>query len=226
MKNNLRQKRIIAGLLILLLIAVSSISASLFMREKSYIAAILIVILLSYLLFALSFEKRKTSSRRLVLVAIMTALSVLGRFIPVIKPVPALTIIAGIFLGPEAGFLTGSMTAVVSNFFFGQGPWTPFQMLGWGLIGFFAGLFSGAIKKNTLLRVIYALLSGILYSFLMDIWTVLWTYKEFSPKAYKAALISAIPYTLSYCLSNILFMILLYPYFQKKLERLMKKYDV
>ncbi len=226
MTKKLTKRRIWSALLILLLIAIFSVSASIFMREKSYVAAILIVIFLSYLLFALSFEKRKTSSRRLVLVAIMTALSVLGRFIPVIKPVPALTIITGIFLGPEAGFLTGSMTAVISNFFFGQGPWTPFQMLGWGLIGFFAGVFSGAIKKNTLLRVIYALLSGILYSFLMDIWTVLWTYKEFTFSAYLAALISAIPHTLSYCLSNVLFMILLYPYFQKKLDRLMKKYDI
>ncbi len=220
------KKRIILSILILLLIAAVAVSASLFLREKSYIAAALVVTFLSFFLFALGFEKRKIGSRRLVLVGIFTALSVLGRFIPVIKPVPALTIISGIFLGPEAGFLTGSMTAVLSNFFFGQGPWTPFQMLGWGLIGLFAGLLSRPLKKHTFSRVLFALLSGLLYSFLMDIWTVLWAYRDFSADVYVAALISAIPYTLSYCISNALFMLLLYPYFQRKLERILRKYGI
>lgn len=226
MDNRKKYKKTASRAVILMLILLSSVSASLFLREKSYVPVVLIVTLLSFLLFALGFEKRKTGSRRLVLVAVLTALSVLGRFIPVVKPIPALTIIAGIFLGPEAGFLTGSLTAVISNFFFGQGPWTPFQMMGWGLIGLLAGVLSNPLKKHTFLRVLFAVFSGVLYSFLMDIWTVLWAYKEFNSRVYIAALLSAVPYTVSYCLSNVLFMLLLYPFFQRKLERIIKKYDV
>ena len=226
MKSRNAKNKIPYILLILVLILLLSVAASLFMREKSYAAATALITLLSFALFALGFEKRKTGSRRMVLVAIMTALSVLGRFIPVIKPVPSLTVIAGIFLGPEAGFLTGSLTAVLSNFFYGQGPWTPFQMLGWGIIGFASGLLSPMLKKSTVLRLVFAMLSGVFYSFLMDIWTVLWAYGELNASSYAAALISAVPVTITYCISNVLFMILLYPYFEKKLGRIMKKYDI
>ena len=48
--------------------------------------------------------------------------------------------ITGIAFGPQAGFLTGAIAAFASNFFFGQGPWTPWQMFAYGFTGFWAGL--------------------------------------------------------------------------------------
>ena len=110
----------------------------------------------------ISFEKGKNDARRIVIIAVMTALSVAGRFvfapIPFFKPVTAIVIITAIYLGSEAGFITGAFSAVVSNFYFGQGPWTPFQMLAWGLIGFLAA----CLLKN-LLRVRCCLLFTALY---------------------------------------------------------------
>jgi len=71
---------------------------------------------------------------------------VLGRaaffMVPQFKPILALVILAGLTLGSPAGFMTGAMTAFVSNFFFGQGPWTPWQMAALGLVGFLAGLLA------------------------------------------------------------------------------------
>ena len=95
--------------------------------------------------FFLKFERRKPRAREMVPLAVMAALGVVGRTVfqliplPNFKPVSALVIITAVAFGPEAGFMTGALAAFVSNFIFGQGPWTPWQMFCWGMIGFVAG---------------------------------------------------------------------------------------
>jgi energy-coupling factor transport system substrate-specific component len=195
-------------------------------REKRHIIVSLAIAVLALLLFAAGFEKKTTGSRRLVIASVMIALCFTGRFIPFIKPVTALTIISGIYLGGETGFLVGAMSAILSNFYFGQGPWTAFQMLAWGLIGYAAGVMADPLKKNTAVRLIFGAVSGIAYSFIMDIWTVLWYGNGFSFSLYAAALTTAIPYTVSYALSNVLFLWLLFRPFGEKLERVKVKYGV
>ena len=92
----------------------------------------------------LRFERRARQARELVPLAVLIALGTAGRaafaFAPGFKPVAAVVIVAGAAFGCESGFVVGAMTAFVSNFFFGQGPLTPWQMLGFGLVGFLAGL--------------------------------------------------------------------------------------
>ena len=84
------------------------------------------------------FEDRKPQAREVLLIAVMAAIAVVGRMaffmLPQFKPVTAIVIITGISLGAEAGFLTGAVAGFVSNFFFGQGPWTPWQMFAFGII--------------------------------------------------------------------------------------------
>ena len=193
---------------------------------KKHIIISLAVALLALLLFAAGFEKKSTGTRRMVIVAVMTALCFAGRFIPFLKPVAALTIITALYLGGEAGFLVGALSAVLSNFYFGQGPWTAFQMLAWGLIGLFAGMLSKPLLKSRILLLVYGAAAGLGYSFFMDIWTVLWYNEGFSVKLYAAALVSAIPYTLSYAVSNVLFLFLLAKPFGEKLSRIKTKYGV
>ncbi len=195
-------------------------------RGRHYYAVTLAVAMLSLMLFAAGFERKKTGTRRLIIVSVMVALSVAGRFIPFFKPITALTVITGVYLGGEAGFLCGSMAAVISNFYFGQGPWTPFQMFSWGLIGLFAGLLGGMLKKSRALIVMYGAVSGVLYSFVMDIWTVLWYDKGFDPALYFAALGTALPHTLLYTASNAVFLWLCARPFGEKLERVKIKYGV
>lgn len=94
--------------------------------------------------FFFAFESRKPNPRELVVLSVMTAISVVSRmlfpFLPNFKPTTAVIMLTGIAFGPEAGFLTGAVSAFISNFFYGQGPWTPWQMLAFGAGGFFAGL--------------------------------------------------------------------------------------
>ena len=175
--------------------------------DKGYAYVTLLVTMLSLLLFIAGFEKKRTGTRRLILVAVMVALSVAGRFLPLFKPITALTVLTAMYLGSEAGFLTGALSAVISNFYFGQGPWTPFQMMSWGLIGFTAGLLAQPLKRHKWFLLCYGVIAGVAYSFIMDIWTVLWYNGTFQWTLYTDALLSAIPYTCVYALSNVLFLI-------------------
>lgn len=119
-------------------------------RSASFIA--LCIIGLAMIPFCMIFEDRKPQAREVLLIAVMAAIAVVGRMaffmLPQFKPVTAIVIITGISLGAEAGFLTGAVAGFVSNFFFGQGPWTPWQMFAFGIIGFLAGLlFRGKREK-------------------------------------------------------------------------------
>ena len=94
--------------------------------------------------FFVRFEHKKPQARELVTIAVMSAVAVASRaafiMVPFFKPLTGIVMITGMALGPEAGFLTGAISGFVSNFIFGQGPWTPWQMLGFGLVGFLGGV--------------------------------------------------------------------------------------
>lgn len=184
------------------------------------------VAILAVVLFLTGFERKLTGSRRLVLVACMTALCVAGRFIPFFKPVTALTIITGMYLGGESGFLTGAMSALLSNFYFGQGPWTPFQMLALGLLGLCSGWLNRPLKRSRPMLLLWGVLAGIAYSMMMDVWTVLWYDGGFRLELYLSALLTALPYTAAYAVANFIFLWVLAKPFGEKLERVRIKYGV
>ena len=93
--------------------------------------------------FFLSFESRRPQARDICTIAVLSSLAVAARVavvIPGYRPTMAVVMIAGIALGPESGFITGAVAALASNFFYSQGPWTPWQMMSYGLGGFLAGI--------------------------------------------------------------------------------------
>lgn len=193
---------------------------------NSYIYLSLIVTVLTLVLFFMGFERKKTATRKIVIISIMVALSVVGRFIPFFKPVTAITIISAMYLGAESGFTVGALSALMSNIYFGQGPWTPYQMLAWGLIGFVAGLISRPLKKSRVFLLVFGIISGVAFSAVMDIWTVLWYNNGFDIHLYLAAAVTAIPHTLLYSISNFVFLLLLAKPFGEKLQRIKIKYGI
>ena len=209
-----------------LLMPLLAVSSGALLAERYYPLLILLCTAASLALFAAGFERRKTGARRLALVCVMTALAVVGRFIPFLKPIAAVTILTALALGGEAGFLVGALTALISNFYFGQGPWTPFQMLAFGLIGLAAGALRARLKKSRPLLLLYGALAGAAYSWMMDVWTVLWYDGGFTMALYRAALLSALPYTVLYAASNVLFLAVFASSTIRKLDRLVLKYDL
>ena len=217
-------------IILLLLIPAVVILGAVVSKEKHYAWISLCVALLSCIPLFYSFERKENSSKELTVLAAIIAISSVGRFIfawlPGFKPITAITIIAAIWLGYEAGFVVGSLSAVISNLYFGQGPWTPFQMLAWGLVGFLAGLLSKPLQKSKILLCVSGLLAGILYSLTMDIWTTIWADGTFNLLRYKAAIISSLPITAEYAVSNAVFLLLLSKPIGEKLERIKKKYGL
>ena len=224
--KNKKLRTVLKVLIPFVIIPILAFLGSTVFEEKKPIFVSHSVAVLSVILFITGFEKKQTGTRRQVLVSIMIALSIAGRFIPFFKPVTAITILTAIYLGGEAGFLVGSFSALLSNFYFGQGPWTAFQMLAWGLIGLFAGFLAKPLEKSKTALLVYGVLSGIAFSFIMDVWTVLWYNGSFNISLYLAALTTAIPHTVLYAVSNFIFLLLLSKPFGEKLNRIKIKYGV
>lgn len=223
-------KNIFTLCILLVVIPMVVILGAFVFREKHYLWISLCVAVLSFVPMLYAFEHRENTSRELMVLSVMVALSVMGRFVfawvPGFKPVTAITIIAGIYLGKESGFLIGALTAVVSNFYFGQGPWTPFQMLAWGLIGLCAGLLHKSLEKRKVLLCIFGFFAGVFYSLSMDVWTTLWLDGTFNFTRYLASVVSALPITAEYALSNIIFLLLLSKPIAQKLTRIKTKYGL
>lgn len=109
-----------------------------------YLTSTLVIIEIMLPFFA-SFESRRPQPRELVTLAVMAALATASRvalvMVPYFKAITGIIMITGIAFGSQVGFLTGAIAAFASNFFFGQGPWTPWQMFAYGFAGFWAGLW-------------------------------------------------------------------------------------
>ncbi|MDR3239078.1 MAG: ATP-binding cassette domain-containing protein, partial [Clostridiales bacterium] len=152
-KQKLSPRTIAAAAMILLAIPLTIYVGAFFFGDRKYYFISMLIILETMLPFALVFESRKPQAREMVIIASLCAIAVAGRaaffMLPQFKPVVALVTIAGVAFGGEAGFLVGAMTGFVSNMYFGQGPWTPWQMFSFGLIGFLAGVL---FRKNLLRR--------------------------------------------------------------------------
>lgn len=118
--------------------------------------------------FFLIYEQRKPQSRELVVISVMCAVGVAGRmlffWLPQFKPVAAIVILSGIASSSRCGFLIGTVTSFVSNFYFGQGPWTPWQMLAFGFLGFLSGVVfkGGKLSHKRLPLAIFGAVSTLL----------------------------------------------------------------
>lgn len=216
--------------LLMMLIPVVVVGGALLFREKHYAWIALCVAVLSCLPLFLGFERRESTAKELIILAVLVTISAVGRFAfawaPGFKPVTAVTVIAAMYLGREAGFVVGSLSAVVSNFYFGQGPWTPFQMFAWGFLGFLAGVLAAPLKRSKIWLSLYGVLAGILFSAIMDVWSTLWADGTFNLTRYLAACISAIPFTIEYAVSNVIFLLLLAKPIGEKLDRMKRKYGL
>lgn len=185
---------------------------------------------ISCLPYYYKYEKRRPQTRESVVLAVMTTLTVISRTmfapLPGFKPVTAMVILCGMAFGKESGFLCGSLSAFLSNFAFGQGPWTSFQMIAWGAIGWAAGVFNrrGWLERHKTGLTVCGLVAGIFFSMLMDVWTVLAAGEGFQWLRYVAVLATSVPVTIEYCISNVIFLWILTPILMKKLNRVKYKY--
>lgn len=218
-------------LIVFLLIPLLIVSSYILFRNKQYGLLSLIISLLALVPFIFSFEKRKPKAEELVIIAVIIAISVVSRIVfasvPHFKPVTAIIIIAALAFGKEAGFMIGMLSAVLSNFYFGQGPWTPFQMFSWGMIGYIAGIFKDRqIAKNTAFILLLGVLGAVIFTGVVEVWTVLQIDQGFNINRYLSILITSSPILIIYILSNSVFIFLLSKPLLETFERAKRKYGI
>ena len=172
-------QRVIAALEVPSIVAVPAVLVACAVNGVQAAAGLtLLVVVLCVGLFLASFEASRPALRQVMPTATLAALAAAGRIlfapIPDVKPVSAIAIVAGATLGRREGFLVGALAALVSNFFFGQGVWTPWQMYAWGLVGYLAGVLGerGLLKRRGALYA-YGFLSALLYGAILNGWYVI-----------------------------------------------------
>ena len=202
---------------------------------REYYVISIVIIIAAILWFMWSFERKKPQEREVVMLAVMTAMAVVGRAIfivtPQFKPCAAIIVITGIMLGKQSGFLCGTLTAFVSNFIFGQGPWTPWQMIAFGLVGLISAvIFYGKRERyadNRILLGIYGfLITFLLYGFIMDTSTVLMYTDKLRLSTFMAIYLSGVYFNIIHGLSTLIFLLILSKSIFSKIRRLKVKYGM
>ena len=178
------------------------------------------------------YEHERPSSRVLALVAAMAALAVVGRLafaaVPNVKPTTDIVLFAGYALGAAPGFAVGAIAALVSNVFLSQGPWTVWQMAGWGAVGVGGALLARSLRGREPSRLGLALVcgaAGLAFGAWMDLYQ--WTLAARQDlDTYLAISLTSLPYNLAHAIGNVGFSLLLGPAFIRALTRYRRRFDV
>ena len=172
------------------------------------------------------YEREKPPARVLALVAALAALAVVGRLafaaIPNVKPTTDIVLFAGYALGAVPGFMVGAVTAIVSNIFLSQGPWTVWQMAGWGAVGVGGAMLARALRgrePNRFLLAAICGLAGLAFGAWMDVYQ--WTLGARQDlDSYLVVAGSSLPYNLAHAIGNVVFCLLIGPAFIRALGAL------
>ncbi|MFF2483426.1 ECF transporter S component [Paenibacillus sp. NPDC058071] len=223
----------LSTVLILIVIPATILMGVYVLNDRKYYFISLLIILYTMIPFALVFERRKPQARELIVIAVLSAIAVAGRaaffMLPQFKPVVAIVILAGVAFGAEAGFLVGATAGFVSNFFFGQGPWTPWQMFGFGIIGFLAGLLygKGRLRPTRLSLCLFGGLSTlVIYGGLLNYASMSMMASHFSWQGLLAIYASGFWFDLVHAIATVFFLFILAKPMLEKLDRIKIKYGL
>lgn len=176
------------------------------------------------------YERSRPPSQVVALVAALAALAIAGRIafaaFPNVKPTTDIVIFAGYALGGAPGFAVGALAALVSNFWFGQGPWTPWQMAGWGLCGVLgAAVALGTRNASRLILAGTCAFAGIFYGALMN-FSLMATYGgDLSLRHFLALEARAIPFEVAHVLGNVLLALVAGPAMVRMLVRFRERFE-
>ncbi|MBE7009972.1 MAG: ATP-binding cassette domain-containing protein [Ruminococcaceae bacterium] len=231
--RKLTKRTLMALFLILLIIPATIYIGVFFLGDRKYYFTSLLIILETIIPFLMVFESRKPKARELIVISVLCAIAVAGRaaffMLPQFKPVVALVIIAGVCFGGETGFLVGAVTGFVSNFFFGQGPWAPWQMFAFGIIGFIAGILfkKGFLRKTKASLCIFGFLATfVIYGGIMNPSSVIMWQSKITWDMIESAYIMGMPFDLIHALGTAFFLWFISTPMIEKLERIKVKYGL
>ncbi|MDM8270301.1 ECF transporter S component [Thermophilibacter provencensis] len=214
------------------LLAVPVVMVALAAADVSASAGLtLLVALLALALMLASFEASRPALRQLMPTAVLAAVAAAGRVlfapVPDVKPVSAIAIVAGAALGRRSGFVVGALAALVSNFFFGQGPWTPWQMYAWGLVGYVGGVLG---EKDLLSHGValygWGFLSALVYGLILNGYHVLGYVHPLTWPAVVAACVASLPLDVTHGVATVAFLAAIWLPWGGSIRRVVAKYEL
>ncbi len=226
------KKSHIATLIVFLLLIPATLFLGTKLPGRSYYLTGTLIIVELMLPFFMAFEGRKPQARELVLIAVLCAIAIAGRVaipIPHFKAIFAVVMLAGMAFGPEAGFMVGAISAFGSNFFYTQGPTTPWQMMAYGAGGMLAGfLFAkGRLPQKPLIMALFGFLGVVLWvGPLMDCSSLFLMATKINWTSALIILTNGLPVNLSLAVSTALILLLLGKPFLDILNRVKTKYGM
>lgn len=201
--------------------------------SRKYLTVSLVLMIMAMAPFFLIFEKRKPKARELIVIAVLVGIAVAGRMaffmLPQFKPVTALIIIAAVSFGAETGFLVGALSALASNIFFTQGPWTPWQMFAFGMVGFISGLChqTGLLRPNRIALSFFGFVSCfVIYGVIMNAASLFMYSSVVTKEALLATFIYGVPMDLIHGVSTFIFLLFFSKPMLEKLDRIKIKYGL
>jgi energy-coupling factor transport system substrate-specific component len=202
--------------------------------EVNYLLLSFGIIIVAVLFIIIRFENRKIEARELVLIAVLAAIAAVGRIpfasIPSVQPTTFFIMMAGLIFGAETGFMVGVVAALSSNMILGQGPWTPWQMVAWGLVGLTAGLLSKSkFMSKTTGKIIFGVVWGFLFGWIMNMWSLLsitQTGTTLSKDVIITYLAGSLLFDSFHSISNVIFLLLFGSSWIKLLSRFKVKYGL
>lgn len=220
----------ILEVLVLILIPVTLGLCAYFQFDQTALLTMAVAIA-GVLVFFLGYESSRPSLRQIMPTVVLSALAAAGRVIfmpiPNFQPVTAICVVSGAVFGRRSGFMVGALAALVSNFFLGQGPWTPWQMYAWGMIGYFAGVLAdhGWFKYKAAIYV-YGIFASVSFGLLLNTWFLIGFVHPITLEAALLAYGAGLVTDAFHAASTVVFLLAIYLPWRKKLERIKKKYDL
>ncbi|NLG32631.1 MAG: ECF transporter S component [Syntrophomonadaceae bacterium] len=222
------RSRYVVSLLIVVLLMAATIIPENPLYNLNWALLSTLIVLMGILTFFWHFEKKQVNSKTIALIATMSSLAAVSRIafgaIASLQPATFIVMITGYVFGAQIGFMVGAIAALVSNFFLGQGPWTPWQMFCWGMCGVFASILS--IKQEEFRLASFTALAGLcgfFYGWVINIWHWAAFMYPLNAKTFLAVYASSIVFDGIHAAGNIVFSVLFAGTFYQILRRF-KKY--
>lgn len=212
----------------------ATVGISWYMGDRKYYVASVLIMIYSMIPFFASFESRKPQAREIVTLAVMCAIAVASRAAFIwaqnFKPMGGIIVITAMAFGPQAGFMTGAFSMIVSNMIFGQGPWTPWQMFAFGFLGFISGLLAktGILSEKKPLRnaVIGFIIMVAIVGPILDTCTIFTMAQMINVESIGTVYLAGLPLNVSQGVAVSLCILLLTKPMTEKLNRIKIKYGM
>lgn len=216
-------------LILCITLAVSLLAVSSVILKDQYYLVSLVILLIGFIPLFARLETGTFKGRELVLIAVLSAIGVACRFslpiLPAVKPTSMIILATGWALGPEIGWIVGANVALVSNFFLGQGPWTPWQMFAWSLMGLTAGWLRNVWWMQRLIgKILFGFVWGILFGWIMDLQIVSGGFGAMGMMSFVQMFTSSFAVDVMHGMTNAVLILWLWKPMEKILLRFKRKY--